>query len=235
MVILESFKADKYPRECKTFIEEHTRVLRVFDLANITSAKSDWAFSPSTIIITVRDKITGEMIAGGRIQVADGILNLPIEDAVCDMDKRIYDIINNDRSNSGTAEICGLWSTRKAAKLGIGSLFIMRSLVAVCSQLDIKSMYSLCAPTTVSSAKKIGSRIIEEIGNNGTFYYPKLDLVATAMKVPNILTLDYADIDQKDIIFDLRNNLECEKIVSLREETHIKYALQIKGIKPPET
>lgn len=228
MIIVQSFQANKHPRECKTFIEEHTKVLQVFDLANITSAKPDWAFSPSTIIITVRNSETNEMIAGGRIQVADGILRLPIEDAVCDIDEKIFDFIKKERLLHGTSEVCGLWNTRKAAKIGLGSLFIMRALLAVSSQLNIKTIFTLCAPSTVKSVQKLGGIIVTEIGNEGTFYYPKLDLIATAIKIPDVNTLEFIDPEEKEIILRLRNNpLAYTDDILRKEKIEIKYSLLI--------
>lgn len=39
----------------------------------------------------------------------------------------------------------------------------------------------LCAPTTVKMAKSMGCDVITELGEEGRFYYPKIDLIATAM------------------------------------------------------
>lgn len=228
MIVVKSFKAVDHPRECKTFIEEHTKVLQVFDLANITSANSDWAFSPSSIIVTVRDSETNQMIAGGRIQIADGVLNLPIEDAVGEMDSSIYEVVKNERLLHGTAEVCGLWNTIKAAKLGLGSVFIMRCLLAVASQLNIRSIFTLCAPSTVKSVKKLGGIVVHEIGKDGTFYYPKLDLIATAIKVPDVNSLEYINTEEKKYIQNLRSKPESKTIEVVRKnEIDILYSLVV--------
>lgn len=228
MIKVKSFRADRHPRECKTFIEEHMNVLKAFGFANISSVNSDWAFSPSSFIITFRNKDSNDMIAGGRLQMADGILKLPIEEAVGEFDSSIYQTINSDRIKHGTVEICGLWNTRKAARIGMGSLFIMRVLLAVCSQLGIKSMFSLCAPTTVDSAKKIGGIVMKEIGNNGTFYYPKLNCITTAIKFPDIHTLEHAEKEERDFIFNIRNNWESIISTPLRNNmVEMEYSLII--------
>lgn len=228
MIIVEAFVAEKHPRECITFIKEHTKVLQVFGFTNISSVNSEWAFSSSSILVTFRNSETNEMIGGGRIQIADGKLRLPIEDAVGEFDSSIYEKINSERLEHGTGEICGLWNTRKAARLGLGSLFIIRILVAVCSQLGIKSMFCLAAPTTVDSIKKLGGIVIEEIGDNGTFFYPKLNCITTAIKIPDIHTLEHAEKEERVSIFNIRNNWESIIPTALRNNiVEMKYSLII--------
>ncbi|MDP6921786.1 MAG: hypothetical protein QGH06_02315 [Lutibacter sp.] len=229
MVTVKSFRAYQYPRECKTFIEEHTRVLERFDIANITSAKTDWAFNPHTVIVTIRNT-ENEMVGGGRIQVADGLLALPIEEAVGEMDPNIYPVIERDRQEGGTGEFCGLWNTPKAARLGIGSLFLMKTILSVCSQLDIQSLYGLCAPSTVKNVIKLGAIVQEHLGNKGTFYYPKLDLLATALKIPNVLTLEHTDPKEKAYVMRLRTQPSMIKKEILRKkETQVCYDLLLKA------
>ena len=196
MITINTFKAKLHPRECKDFIVEHTKVLQVFDIANITSAKTDWAFSKSSIIITIRNAENNQMMGGGRIQVADGILPLPIEDAVGGMDANIYEVIEKHRKE-GTAEFCGLWNTRQTAKMGIGSEFLGNLIIAISSQLGIKSLFGLAAPSTVREGLKQGFIVQEDLGEKGTFYYPKINLVATVLKIPDVNNLEYAQIDKK--------------------------------------
>jgi hypothetical protein len=228
MITINSFKAKLHPRECKDFIVEHTKVLQAFDIANITSATTDWAFSKSSIIITIRSAEDNQMIGGGRIQMADGILPLPIETAVGKMDNQIYKVIEKHREE-GTGEFCGLWNTRETAKMGIGSAFLGNLIIAVSNQLNIKSLFALCAPTTVKSALKQGFILQEDLGQKGTFYYPKLDLVATAVKIPNVNTLEFAQEDEKQHILDLRiNPVRTRMEMPRKENLKIQYDLLIK-------
>jgi hypothetical protein len=55
-------------------------------------------------------------------------------------------------------------------------------------------------------AQKAGFQIATFLGNNGTFYYPKDDLVATAMVLPDIYNLDTAHADERAEILSLRDN-----------------------------
>lgn len=225
MIHAKSFKAKLHPRECKSFIVEHTKVLEAFDIANITSAKTDWAFVNGSVIVTFRNE-DKEMLAGSRIQVANGEIPLPIEDAVGDMDENIYSVIKKHSEEGGTAEFCGLWNTRKAAKMGLGSLFLVKTLMAVVGQMGFKSMFALCAPGTIKTAKRVGFLVEENLGENGTFYYPKLDLLATAMKLSDVNTLEHAGEEEKRDIFELRTNPNQQRMELLRGvEIDVQYDL----------
>ena len=43
----------------------------------------------------------------------------------------------------------------------------------------------------------IGSKVLDTVGNNGTFYYPKLDLLATAV-LNNSVTLADAHLRERE-------------------------------------
>ena len=49
-------------------------------------------------------------------------------------------------------------------------------------------------------AESVGYHRETSIGNDGTFYYPKMDLVATSMDHENIGTLDTANEDDRTAI-----------------------------------
>lgn len=206
MVKVEVYKAVDHFPECKEFIIGHRKVLQVFDIANITSASLEWAFSPVTHIIVIRRTDNNKLIGGARIQESDGKLSLPMEDAVLEMDPSVTGYINNLREGGGVAEICGLWNTREAAKLGIGSYFMTRVALGISTQLRVKSLVMLCAPSTVKMAQDMGSEIIMGLGDEGKFYYPKLDLVATTMVMPDIYDLSKLSEFERDNVMEFRNN-----------------------------
>ena len=228
MVRVEVFTAGTNLAESRDFIVGHRKVLQVFDIANITSASVDWAFSDASYIITIKD-LDGKLIGGARLQVADGKLALPIESAVGEMDDDIYRYISDFKQN-GIAEACGLWNSREAAKAGIGSRFLTRATVAVAAQLNIKRMVMLCAPSIVSVAEEMGARIIKSLGNEGKFYYPKLDLVATAMIIDDIYNIEgLAKEDQRLVIEDLRKNPQQKvQVETRRGDVEIEYDLIIR-------
>jgi hypothetical protein len=83
----------------------------------------------------------------------------------------------------------------------------------------------------VKLAESVGYRIDTSVGNNGTFYYPKLDLLATVMIMRNLDTLTEADQENKDAILSLRNNSNIVRIETLRnKEIEIHYQIDIPNL-----
>ena len=181
------------------------KILKNFGITMITSANIEWFMDPLTYVIVAEDTETTKVLGGARVQVAGPQYPLPIEKAVTELDESIHDVVKQ-YSVEGTAELCGLWNSREVAGLGIGSIFLTRTAVAIAPQIGIKSMFALCAAYTIQMAQKAGYQIATFIGNNGTFYYPKDDLVATAMVLPDVNTLDTAHADEKAEILSLREN-----------------------------
>ena len=62
------------------------------------------------------------------------------------------------------------------------------------------------SPTTVKLGLMMGYEILTQVGNNGTFYYPKLDLIATAMKLHDAINLPLTSQEHRDSIFQIREN-----------------------------
>ena len=140
--------------------------------------------------------------------MATGKYELPIEIALGNYDPKIYEMVRDDRENGGTCELCGLWNSREVAGMGIGSYILARIGAVVAVQLPVKSIFVLCAPITVRMGKRVGAVVEGDLGNEGLFYYPKDDLIATAMRLRDIHDLQHADITEQ------------EKIMSLRADNH---------------
>ncbi len=202
MIKIRAFVAVDDPVACDKFIEGHSRLLEIhFGLAKITSASTEWKKSASTIVLIVEDE-TGEKIYGGaRIQIVDGVHPLPIETAIAKYDRKILEFVE-----SGTCEVCGMWNSIEVAGMGIGSNILTRISAAALTQLPVDKVYVLCAPITMRMGRRIGAIIDTELGNNGTFNYPKDDFLATALVLKDINTLVHADPAERERIFDLREN-----------------------------
>lgn len=230
VVRLRAFRAIDDPKTCERFIEGHAHVLTAIGVKKVTSSKNEWMYNPASFVLIV-ESLDGEKVYGGvRIHVAGGSEPLPIEQATGAMDASIYDLVY-DYAKEGTGEGCGLWNSREIAGYGIGSIFLTRAGAAISTQIGIKSLFALCAPYTVKLAESVGYRIDTSVGNNGTFYYPKLDLLATAMIMRNLDTLDEADQENKDAIFSLRNNSNIVRIETLRnKEIEIHYQIDIPNL-----
>ena len=205
MIRIRAFRAMDELESCEKFVEGHMRILKVFDIAMITSANVEWFTDPNTYVIAAESTETGKMLGGARVQIAGGKLPLPIEKAVKDIDERIHDEVKR-LIPEGTGELCGLWNSREIAGMGIGSVHLTRTAVCIAPQLKLKSLFALCAPYTVEMGEKVGFQVTTSLGNNGTFYYPKQDLVATGMLLHDCYKLDTADPVERAEIMSIRDN-----------------------------
>lgn len=233
---IRAFRATDDPVSCDRFIEGHAHVLEVAGVKKVTSANHDWKYNPASFVIIVENKAGDKVLGGARLQCAGGTQPLPIEEATGDFDQRIFEVVKQ-YSQRGTAELCGLWNSREVAGLGIGAFFSTRVGVVIAEQVGVESIFALCAPYTVKFAEKVGCRVLKSIGNNGTFYYPKLDLLASIVLLEDALTVTQAEEAEKERIFNIRKNLKqvYTEISPIRSmEIDIHYDLEIKNIKPNE-
>ncbi|NGM61991.1 hypothetical protein G5B30_08690 [Sphingobacterium sp. SGG-5] len=227
VVRLRAFRAIDDPQTCERFIEGHAHVLTAIGVKKVTSSKNDWMYNPAAFVLIV-ESLDGERVYGGaRIHVAGGSQPLPIEEATAQMDPKIFDLVWR-YAQEGTGEGCGLWNSREIAGYGIGSIFLTRAAIAIAPQIGIKSLFALCAPYTINLTKSVGYRQETSVGNNGTFYYPKLDLLATTMVLEDVNTLELASEEDKKAILSLRMQRDMARVEVLRsKEIEIQYKLQL--------
>ncbi|MHB1922539.1 MAG: hypothetical protein ACYCOO_09920 [Chitinophagaceae bacterium] len=233
---IRAFRAIDDPSACEKFIEGHMRVLKIFGIEMITSAKNKWMENPAVFVISVETLDGEKMFGGARVQAANGIYPLPLEDAAGGMDPNIFKMVKHC-SHNGTGELCGLWNSKEVAGLGIGSLFASRAAVIIAEQIGLQSMFSLCAPATVRFSEWIGSRIETSLGNNGTFYYPKIDLIATVMFLEDAINLPKTPPAEREKMFSLRKNprqVITERSPFKKQDINIHYDLVVKSANPFE-
>jgi len=216
-VKIRAFRAVDEPETCELFIRGHTEVLTSIGVTKVTSSKNEWAKNPDAFVIIVESLDGKEVFGGARVHVAGGTEPLPIEQATGAMDPTIHKLVWEYAQN-GTAEICGLWNSHQLAGYGIGTPLLIRTLIAISSQLGIQSLFALCAPYTVKPVVNCGMVLVESVGNKGTFYYPKLDLLATAMILNDVSTLSKAADEDKLLIFQMRENPNTLKIDELKNK-----------------
>jgi len=227
MIRFKAFKATDDEAACHKFIEGHRKVLEIFGITMITSAKHQWVHHDNTYVIIVESMEDNRALGGARIQIADEVLALPIEEAIGKVDTNIYKQIEQ-RKLQKTGELCGLWNSREIAGFGVGSIFLIRAAVALAYALGLNSLFALCAPATVKGVKKTGFDINVDLGNSGQFYYPKLDLIATAVIISNLRTLENADPDIREVVFDLiENPMQTKKESGPRGDIEVIYDLKI--------
>jgi hypothetical protein len=230
------FRATDDPGTCLRFIEGHRKVLSIYGIENITTNTDDWMYRHSIFVIVVEALDGSKLFGGARIQIADGIHPLPIEDATGKMDAKIYDIVRH-RAQNGAAELSGLWNSKEVAGFGIGSLFPSRVAVALATQIGVNTFFTLCSPTTVRFKDWMGGKILTDVGINGTFYYPKIDLLATALYQEDMYDLPISHPREREKIMYLRENPEHiarEKSPFKNYYIHIHYALKLHNVDPNE-
>jgi hypothetical protein len=229
-VRIRAFRAIDEPETCDLFIQGHTYVLTSIGVTKVTSSKNGWAKNPAAFVIVVESIYGREVYGGARIHVSGGSEPLPIELATGAMDKGIFELVWRF-AQYGTGELCGLWNSREIAGFGIGSIFLIRTAIAISYQVGIQSLFALAAPYTVAPAEAVGMEIEESLGNKGTFYYPKLDLLATIMLLKDVPVLSKAYQEEKNAIMKIRENLNITRVEVLRKkEITIHYATQIPNL-----
>jgi len=226
-VRLRAFRAIDEPETCALFIEGHTHVLTSIGVTKVSYSKNEWTKNPAAFVMVVESMDGTKVYGGARVHVAGGTEPLPIEMATGAMDPGIFDLVWHFAQH-GTGELCGLWNSREIAGYGIGSIFLIRTTVAIAYQIGIQSLFALCAPYTIPPGQAVGMELEDSIGIKGTFYYPKLDLVATTMVLKDVPTLSKAYEDDKKAIIDIRENLTVTRTEVLRKkEITIHYEVKI--------
>lgn len=213
---------------CQKFVDGHVRVLAIYGITMITSAKVEWFQDPDTYVIMVESNDGEKLYGGARVQVAKGTYELPIESALKKFDPSVIPMVQESISG-GSGELCGLWNSREVAGLGIGSIYLGRVGVAIAMRLQLNTLYALCAPATVKNCMRVGFSVEERLGDKGTFFYPKEGLVATAVTLYDVDELSKAETDERSKIFDLRDNpvQEKEDLSARGKKMEINYNLQL--------
>lgn len=202
------FRAVEDPETCLKFIAGHRKVLTIYNIENITTNTDDWMYNPAIFVIVVESPDREKIYGGARVQAANGITPLPLEEATGKMDPKIYDIIK-ETTRIGTGELSGLWNSKEVAGLGIGSLFPTRVALVVADQVGIGTLFSLCSPTTVRFNQWLGSKVYYDVGNNGTFYYPNIDLLATICYIDDMVNFGEAHPREREKLLHLKHNPTC--------------------------
>jgi hypothetical protein len=227
VVRLRAFRAIDDPDACRLFLEGHAAVLTSIGITKVTSSKNDWVNNPAVFVIVV-ESLDGKVVFGGaRVHAYGGTQPLPIEEATGSLDPSIFSLVKRF-AEEGTGEICGLWNSQEFSGYGIGSPLLIRTGIAITSQIGLKTLFALCAPYTVKPVVNCGMELEDSIGNKGTFYYPKLDLLATTMVLRDVDTLSKAQEQDRDAVLGIRNNLNIQKHEVLKEkDIIIHYSLEI--------
>jgi hypothetical protein len=230
VVRLRAFRAIDDPEACRLFLEGHAHVLTSIGITKVTSAKNEWTENPAAFVLIVESLDGSKVYGGARVHVSGGSQPLPIEEATGALDPSIFDLVWQ-YAKEGTGELCGLWNSREIAGYGIGSIFLIRAAVAIAHQIGLTTLFALCAPYTIKPVECCGMELEESIGNHGTFYYPKLDLLATTMILKDLAELSKAHEEDKIAIIRIREQPDVVKVEELRKkEITIHYETAIPNL-----
>ncbi len=230
MFTFKAFRAIDELELCDLFISGHANVLKEYGVTKVTSSNNEWKNNPYVFVVTVHEDSTGEVVSGVRVHLAHEDYPLPLEGAIAQVDIGINNLVKEYRDLGGTGEIGGLWNSRAISGYGIGALFLSRTSLVIADQLNVPTLLALCAEYTLKPTLQKGFQIEEKIGNKGTFFYPKLDLVATLAVLKDVKGLPLALSEEREYIMGLRKELNC-----VREEDTpkgkitVKYELEIKN------
>lgn len=207
IVRIRAYKAKDDIATSLRYIEGHRKVLESYGVPKVTSSVEHWLEDEHTYVI-VAESGDGKKIYGGtRVQIKSPSIKMPMEDAIAKVDKSIYQYVDR-MGDYNVAEFCGLFNSKEVAGWGIGSMFLGRIAIAIASKVGIANLMGLCSPATLRNSLKVGFEILRDLGNNGVFYYPKEDLIATSLIIRDIDQLPNAWPEERSRILDLRNNPE---------------------------
>lgn len=202
---ISAFRALTEVDKCDVYLKGHMQVLIDYNVMKITSYNKSWTDNPSTYVLIAENMSTGEMIGGIRVEVAKGQYPLPIENAIGNMDSKIYDLVKYYAINGGVGELCGLWNSKEVKGVGI-SFFLTRAAIAIVSQLKFKTMVGICAEYTLKMFTDVGFEINKSLGRDGEFPYPDERYITRSLGILNAETLETAHPFDKELILNLRNN-----------------------------
>jgi len=226
-IYIRAFRAVDDKEACLKFVEGHKRVLENVGITEVTSSNYDWITNPAVYVILIESGDRSKVYGGARVHVADGITPLPVEDATASIDSKIVDIVR-ENIPEGTGEICGLWNSLEVAGYGIGSIYAIRSAICILPLIKLKTCFALCSPYTARVAKSFGFIINKSLGDNGTFYYPKIDLLATIVFVNDSSELGNSESTESAIIQSLRLQPSQERNESgPKGDVHVIYDLTV--------
>lgn len=195
MLTVRVFRAIEDLASCQQFATGHANVLLEYGITKVTSSRNDWFHNPNVYVVVIETK-EGVVVGGERIHITHPEFKLPIEEAISMVDDRIYDLVTAYEKEGITGELCGLWNSKQIAGTGM-SVLLTKMGVALAQLLGMSSLFVLCAPYTVSMCQTAGFQIETAIGNEGTFIYPKLDLIATSLIIKDVVKISLAQPNVK--------------------------------------
>jgi hypothetical protein len=188
---IELFRAQDRLEDCITYLRGHHEVLRGMGIKTVFSSDPKWIETEGVWVVQLKDLDTGKIIGGERIHLKTQEHSLPFVKAIEKESPEVKNLVNN-YAIRGTGELCGLWVSRKYARMGITNIMTQFG-VAAAKILRLNSLFIFCADYTLGPVDKAGFTVIESLGEKGTFRYPLPDMTATVLQIKDLNFLDLAD------------------------------------------
>lgn len=224
-----AYRAVSEPELCEEYMLGHKKVLTDYGIQNITS-NNRWIENKNMFCIIALNPNDNKMVGGIRIQVADGLFPLPVEDAIGKMDSGIYQRVKYYKEHGGVGELCGLWVSRDIKGVGMAP-YLVRAAIASAINLNFQTMVGICAGYSLKMFNDVGFIIDNSLGEKGAFQYPDERYIAHVVGILNALTLETASAFDKERMIDLRKipfQNKTEETNQIRSE--ILYNLNFKGL-----
>jgi hypothetical protein len=216
-LVFRSFKAVDDPKSARAFKEGHAAVIESFGFV-LSSVSQPWETHENTYVIIIESEDGKKVYGGARIQLYDDKLPLPVVSAIDEEAPEIVSFIKG-KTPYKFAELCGLWNSISAAGLGIGSVYAIRSAVALAGMIGVEKMIALCSVHTFRIAHRYGFDLVKEVGQNGAINYAGAKQIAKLTQQSDILNLPNSDIKERSIITAMRSNPKQVIIDQTRHES----------------
>ena len=201
-----AFRAVDEPNLCQQYVKGHLKVLTDYGIENVTSNNNTWTKNSNIYCIGLKSNNDSKLLGGIRIQLADGIHPLPVEDAIGYLDQEIYSRVQDYAINGGIGELSGLWVSNDLKGLSFGH-HLVRASIASSNQLNFKTLIGICAGYSLNMFINVGFMIDRSLGNKGDFPYPNKNYLAHVVGILKTSTLKSASAFDKKIMESLRNNI----------------------------
>lgn len=230
MLRIRAFRAPDDPETGMKFAVGHRNVLERIGV-KVTSDNTTWIHDPFVYVLVVEDTNNDNTVVGGvRLHVANKNTELPMVQAVGKVDPRIYEVIGKLMIN-GTAEIAGIWNSREVMGMGLGAIYLMRSVIAIASQIGLETILSFASKATLQRGYDKGFEPLTSIGRNGEFNYPKMNLIATAVICKDHINMPLATDFERNEIWKLRELMEFKTTAKWpKGEYELEYHLRLNSV-----
>jgi hypothetical protein len=225
-VVIRAFRATDDLSSCKRFLQGHVDIIAAYGF-KLTSTSESWMYDPNTYVIIVESKDRQRTFGGARLQMRSPGNPLPVEGAIGEEAPEIFGFLE-ERKNVRLAEICGLWNSVNVAGLGIGSVYSIRTAIALGALVGIDEMIALCSVYTFRVAHKYGFNVLDTIGKDGAIAYPAVNQTSYLTYQSNVGLLPNSSDEERNLIMELRKQpVQVKKDNGNPSQLEIFYQLQI--------